>query len=399
MAHGLSLLAASSVRRWFGALALVLAVVAMHAFVGGLIAERMADFSVAASLPVRIEVAYVRDMEPAAPPALAPAAPPRAPPPARAPRALRTPKRAAPAASAAFATPSTPSTPATPAPVLAVVEEAPASVVPDPPPPEPMVVEAPPQPAASSAEPVVATSATSAASATSAPEAAAASTFTWPGSTRLSYGLTGNYRGEIHGNAQVEWVRVGSRYQVHLDVVVGLPIAPLITRRMSSEGDISADGLAPQRYDEDTKVMFRERRRLTMRFEPEAIVMANGQRQERLAGVQDSVSQFVQLSYLFSVKPELLVVGGAVEVPLALARKVERWVYDVVEQEPLSTPFGAVDTFHLKPRRVAQAGSDLTAEIWIAPSLQYLPARIRIRQDADTFIDLLIERKPQLAAP
>ena len=399
MAHGLSLLAAASVRRWFGALALVLAVVAMHAFVGGLIAERMADFSVATSLPVRIEVAYVRDMEPAAPPALAPAAPARAPPPARAPRAVRAPKRAAPAASAAFATPSTP---ATPAPVLAVVEEALASVVPDPPPPEPMVVEAPPQPVASSAEPVVATSATSATSATAAtpaPEAAAASTFTWPGSTRLSYGLTGNYRGEIHGNAQVEWVRVGSRYQVHLDVVVGLPIAPLITRRMSSEGDLSADGLAPQRYDEDTKVMFRERRRLTMRFEPDAIVMANGQRQERLAGVQDTASQFVQLSYLFSVKPELLVLGGAVEVPLALARKVERWVYDVVEQEPLSTPFGAVDTFHLKPRRMAQAGSDLTAEIWIAPSLQYLPARIRIRQDADTFIDLLIERKPQLAAP
>ena len=270
MAHGLSLLPGASVRRWLGAVALVLAVVAMHAVVGSQIAERMADFSVAASMPVRIEVAYVRDMEPAAPPALAPAAPARAPPPARAPRAVRAPKAVAPAASAGLATPSTSVTPATPAPALAVVEEAPAVVVPDPPvpaPPEPMVVEAPPQPAAGSAEPAVATPATSSTSAAPAPEAAAASPFIWPGSTRLSYGLSGNYRGEIHGNAQVEWVRVGSRYQVHLDVLVGLPIAPLITRRMSSEGDITADGLAPQRYDEDTKVMFRERRRLTMRFE------------------------------------------------------------------------------------------------------------------------------------
>ena len=182
-------------------------------------------------------------------------------------------------------------------------------------------------------------------------------------------------------------------------MIVGLPIAPLITRRMSSEGDITADGLAPQRYDEDTKMMFRDRRRLTMRFEPGAVVMANGQRQETLPGVQDTASQFVQLSYLFSVKPELLAVGGAVEVPLALARKVDRWTYDVTAQEPLSTPFGAVDTFHLKPRRAAPTGNELTAEIWIAPSLQYLPARIRIRQDADTYIDLLIERKPQLAAP
>jgi hypothetical protein len=41
---------------------------------------------------------------------------------------------------------------------------------------------------------------------------------------------------------------------------------------------------------------------------------------------------------------------------------------------------------HLKPRRVARKGSDLTAEIWFAPSLAYLPVRIRIQQDANTFI-------------
>ena len=272
------------------------------------------------------------------------------------------------------------------------VEEPPVAAEPTP----PIQAEAPqerPLPPVLLAEPVLP------ASAVSAPDSGTGSSFVWPGSTRLSYGLTGNFRGEIHGNAQVEWVRVGSRYQVHLDVIVGLPIAPLITRRMSSEGDITAEGLAPQRYDEDTKMMFRDRRRLTMRFEPGAVVMANGQRQETLPGVQDTASQFVQLSYLFSVKPDLLVVGGAVEVPLALARKVDRWTYDVTAQEPLSTPFGAVDTFHLKPRRAAPTGNELTAEIWIAPSLQYLPARIRIRQDADTYIDLLIERKPQLAAP
>ncbi len=384
--------AASSVlqprQRWVGAVALVLAVAAMHAWVGGQIAQRMDDFSLAASMPARIEVAYVREMEPAAPPAVAPA--PAAPPaPAR---AVRSPKAGVPKIA----------DPAASAPAPSVVEEAPASVAPVPPVP-PVPEPLPPKPvlAETNIEPLVvnAEAALSAASAPAIPGAAAGQ-FAWPGSTRLSYALTGNYRGEVNGSAQVEWVRVGSRYQVHLDVLVGLAIAPLITRRMSSEGQIVADGLAPERYDEDTKIMFRDRRRLTMRFEPDAIVMANGQRQERLAGVQDTASQFVQLSYLFSVKPELLVVGGAVEVPLALARKVDRWIYDITEQQLLNTPFGAVDSFHLKPRRAAPSGgNELTAEIWIAPSLQYLPARIRIRQDADTFIDLLIERRPQLAAP
>ncbi len=366
-------------RRVWQAVGTVLCVLALHAGVGSLVADRMADFSLAANMPARIEVAYVRDMEPQAPPMVA-ARPALPPPPA--PRAARAALSAKAAASA----------PVTVAASAAVLIEGPPAEAELPPVvqaelPPPMVVASEPEP------PPPAEAAAS--------DSGTGIRFVWPGSTRLSYVLTGNFRGEINGNAQVEWVRVGSRYQVHLDVLVGLPIAPLITRRMSSEGDITADGLAPQRYDEDTKMMFRDRRRLTMRFEPDAIVMANGQRQQTLPGVQDTASQFVQLSYLFSVKPELLVVGGAVEVPLALARKVDRWTYDVAAQEALSTPFGAVDTFHLKPRRAAPsaASNELTAEMWIAPSLQYLPARIRIRQDADTYIDLLIERKPQLASP
>jgi hypothetical protein len=37
--------------------------------------------------------------------------------------------------------------------------------------------------------------------------------------------------------------------------------------------------------------------------------------------------------------------------------------------------------------------------VWIAPTLQYLPVRIRIQQEADVFVDLLLERLPQQAAP
>jgi hypothetical protein len=54
---------------------------------------------------------------------------------------------------------------------------------------------------------------------------------------------------------------------------------------------------------------------------------------------------------------------------------------------------------HVRPRREARPGSELTPELWVAPSLQYLPVRMRIRRDAETWIDLLIERLPQQAAP
>ena len=257
------------------------------------------------------------------------------------------------------------------------------------------------------------TSSTSAASAASAavavgsagttsasPSAAAASgpVFEWPTSTRLSYGLSGNVRGEVHGSAQVQWLREGSHYQVHLDVVIGPRFAPLMQRRMTSDGDIAASGLQPRRYDEETKIAFAPGRRLSLGFDARGVTLANGQRVPRLPGLQDSASQFVQLSFLFATQPQRLVRGARIVVPLALARRVDHWVYEVVGQETLHTPFGLLSAWHLAPQHAGNA-SVLSVEAWFAPSLQYLPVRLVVRQSADEYIDLLIERLPQQAAP
>lgn len=340
-----------------GAALLLLAVVlAVHGWLAERVADRVAELNIEAAMPQRIEVAYVREMVPRAPPAVAPALPPPARP---------APRRAAPRPAASAAEPVAQPVAASEPEPEPEAPAAPTAVVQPPPPPEPPA---------------------------SSPPA-----FRWPGPTRITYVLTGNYRGEIHGNAQVEWVRIGMRYQVHLDVVVGLPFAPLLTRRLSSEGQLTPQGLHPERYDEESKQAFRDRRRVAIRFEEDGIVMADGRRRERWPGVQDAASQFVQLSYLFTTQPQLLTPGRVVEVPLALPRSLDRWTYDVQPPEPVATPFGAVEAYPLKPRRPATRG-DLTAEIWFAPTLAYLPVRIRIRQDADTFIDLVIKRRPELAS-
>ena len=51
--------------------------------------------------------------------------------------------------------------------------------------------------------------------------------------------LTGNVRGPVEGQARVEWLRTGTRYQVHLDVSVGPSFAPMVTRQLSSDGEIT----------------------------------------------------------------------------------------------------------------------------------------------------------------
>jgi hypothetical protein len=220
----------------------------------------------------------------------------------------------------------------------------------------------------------------------------------WPLSTRLSYWLTGNYRGPVSGQAQVEWLRKGRDYQIHLDVGIGPSIAPLITRRMSSQGQLTPHGIAPQRYDEETRVLFGEPRRVNLFFLGGEVSMAGGVSRAAPSGAQDAVSQFVHLTWLFLTGREPLRVGHVVQFRLLLPSRPYDWRYEVMGEETLDTPMGPLSAWHLKPRQGA-SGSDLVAEVWLAPSLQYLPVRLVIRQDADTYIDLMLKSAPLQAAP
>ena len=261
MAVGLKALfgPAPSPARRAGLASVLVLVLAVHGWLAQELADRIAHIDKDTASVERIEVAYVRDMALSAPVAAAPAAPPAE---AAPPRVARkpVPKPAKPAsAPEPAAAPVEP-----PEPVLAA-----APVVPDP------VPEAPVPEPVPAPEPLLAANgaASAPAEAASAPAPAA---FDWPLSTRVTYLLTGNYRGEVSGSAQVEWIRSGSRYQVHLDLVVGPSAAPLITRRMSSDGEITAEGLSPRRYQQDTKVVLRERRNLVVNFEPGTVVLCNG---------------------------------------------------------------------------------------------------------------------------
>ena len=368
-------------------LALMLALVLLaHGLLGRAVHELRQGWERVEPMPPRLQVAFVRELAPQAPPAAPPAR--TAPPPAA--RRLAPPRPA-----------STPASAAAPA-----AED---MVRPEPEPePEPLPASAPasaPLLAAADAD-ADAEAAAAAASAASAPTASDEPSPEWPASTQLSYQLSGNYRGEVSGSAQVQWLRQGRHYQVHLDVLIGPSVAPLIARRMSSDGLLTPAGIAPRRYDEDTKVMFRERRRVSVQFaerEGQTLQLADGRQLPQPAGVQDASSQFVHLTWLFLTGRERMAPGHVVELPLALPRKLYRWRYEVLGEEALATPMGPLTAWHLRPQFLsdsgAASGGELRAEVWLAPSLQYLPVRLRIVQDERTYIDLLLKSAPLQAAP
>lgn len=384
--------------RRFGFTLLLLATLALHLLLAGRIAVWMGDAADAAHAPARLQVRLVQELQPVEPPEPVVAAP-------AAPAVQRRAARAPVAPAAAASAPKAGSKPkAEPAPKPAAPsDEAPQQVA------QAASSTHPAEPAAPAASAEDAASAALAAASEPAPAAPAAdaalaasaasgSPFVWPPSTRLSYKLTGSIRGEVHGSAQVEWLREGERYQVHLDVSVGPSFAPLVQRRMSSDGRITAQGLLPRRYDERTEVAFRKPRQVTVLFDDGGVTLATGQRVPGLPAVQDTASQFVQLIYLFATDPSRLREGAHIDMPLALARRVDLWVYEVTGREEIATPLGRVPAWHVVPHRVGDP-SALRVETWFAPGLQYLPARIVIRQNEADYVDLRLEKLPLQAPP
>ncbi|MDP3761602.1 MAG: DUF3108 domain-containing protein [Ramlibacter sp.] len=246
---------------------------------------------------------------------------------------------------------------------------------------EPAVAAAPaPEPAASAASP--------AEPAASAPGAAMAGLDSWPADTRLNYRLGGQFRsGELHGSARVQWQREGERYQTRIDIDVTL-LASLV---LTSQGEVTPQGLFPRVYEE-----LRRSGPRTAKLGEASVVLNDGRSVPRPEGVQDTASQFVELSHRFATGQEALEVGRSVSFWLARPGGVDLWTYDVVGRETLlSTELGAIDAFHLKPRRITNPRGNITAEIWVAPSLQYLPVRIRVSMGDGTYVDLMADRIEQ----
>ncbi|MCD6078309.1 MAG: hypothetical protein K0R89_2247 [Ramlibacter sp.] len=254
---------------------------------------------------------------------------------------------------------------------------------------EPIAEPVPEPPAEPLAEPAVAV-AEAAAPAASSPAAAASSASAtldrWPVDSRLSYDVSGHWRGPLYGNARVQWQREADKYQVRLDVDLGL-----FTQVLTSQGEVTPQGLVPQVYEE-----YRPGKRRIARIGEQVVTLESGRTLPRPDGVQDTASQFVELSQRFATGQELLEVGGTVSVWLARPGGIDRWTYDIVEREMLRIPrMGEVEAFRLVPRPLDKPRGNYTAEMWFAPSLQYLPVRIRIHMGTEAWLDLTVEKIEQ----
>jgi len=290
--------------------------------------------------------------------------------------APRKPKPKPKAAARITATPSTPDT------TTSTVAQEQATPPPQPPASEVVAAAQPEAPVAPSPEVAASAPASPASSAASAAGAANAGD-SWPADTRLRYQLSGTFRGgPLYGSGRVLWQRQGTRYQARVEVEV----TPFASFSMTSQGEVDAVTLQPSDYEE-----LRNGKPRGLKIGEREVMLANSVVVPRPEGVQDTASQFVELSHRFATGRERLEVGRSVSLWMARPGAIDLWTYDIVEREMLDTKLGRVEAFHLRPRPLANPHGNIYMDMWFAPSLQYLPVRVRVGMGDEATVDLLVE--------
>lgn len=202
-----------------------------------------------------------------------------------------------------------------------------------------------------------------------------------PGSAQLQYAVSGRLRRrDVDGQSALHWLHDGDRYEARMEST-GVFARP---RMQSSTGVIGASGLEPARYADRT------RSELAAHFQRDAgrvSFSATSSDAALEAGMQDRVSAFVQLAGMIAAQPQRYAAGTRLELAAIGARGADSWVLVVEGEETLSIGDSTLAT--LKLVRRSRAEYDPVLELWLAPALDYLPARIRLTWPHGDWVDQL----------
>lgn len=199
-----------------------------------------------------------------------------------------------------------------------------------------------------------------------------------PAPMRLLYDVTGTARG-LHYQADAELLfrHDAAQYDARLELRSALG-----TRAQTSAGRITPAGLAPTRFSS------KWRSEQAAHFDPvqgRITFSANTPDVPLLPGAQDRLSVLLQLGALLAAAPARYPEGSTVEMQTAGPRDAEVWTFLREPHEALNLPGGTFATVKLS--RAPRREYDQRVEAWLAPSLGYLPVRIRITQANGDFLD------------
>lgn len=206
-----------------------------------------------------------------------------------------------------------------------------------------------------------------------------ASAFKIPAPVFLKYQVLGMSKQMNYSAwAEFSWQHDGQRYDSKLEVGAFL----LGSRSQTSQGTLGAEGLMPQRFGD------KFRSEVASHFQRDKGVISfstNAPEVPLLKGAQDRLSVVMQIAALLSADPERYPVGTMLSFQTVATRDAEVWLFLVEKSETLQLPYGDVPT--IKVNRKPRKEFDQSIELWFAPSIDYLPVRLRVTNANGDFVD------------
>jgi hypothetical protein len=213
----------------------------------------------------------------------------------------------------------------------------------------------------------------------------------YPPNTQLQFQGTYMSKGVAqNGSGLLSWKSDGNNYVLSLEATALV----VFSRTEKSAGQMSAQGLAPQRYSsvrtgrseqathfrsDIGKIQFSSNK-------PDAVL---------LPGAQDRLSALVQLAGILGGDPERYKTGDLIHMQVAGLDSAEDWEFSLQGTSDITLPTANMQA--LKLSRSPRNEFDQRLEIWLSPQLGYLP--IRIRQSSavapnEDYFDLLLRKLP-----
>lgn len=275
------------------------------------------------------------------------------------------------------------------APARAVPESTPDSTPPSPAQEDPPVPVAPPSPGQASLEAKPATAAPDTTSAGATVTRVSPGDAQAPGSTLLRYDVQVQSKGmSVNADAELRWEVRGDEYLAKLEISALL----VGSRVQTSQGRIGPQGLLPSRFGDR-----RRRTENAAHFDQEGLRLRfsnNKPEATLLPGGQDRLSVFLQLGSMLRARPQAFGPGQLITLQVTGTNGADLWSFSVGESERLGLPAGPLDAVRLT--RAPRREYDQKVELWLAPSMQYLPVRIRITDHDGSMADQQLRELPTL---
>ena len=201
-----------------------------------------------------------------------------------------------------------------------------------------------------------------------------------PPPRRLGFTVTGKAKGFGYSAfAELLWEHDATSYRAQQEIKVLF----LGSRAQTSVGSITKWGLQPQRFGDRA----RSERAAHFDFAAGRVTFSANTPAAAIApGAQDRLSVFLQLGSMLAGAPDRYPVGTNIAMTAVSARSADVWTFTVQGEQTLELPVGSMVAVPLE--RLPRGEYDQKAQVWLAPSLGYLPVRIRLTEANGDFAEL-----------